>query len=113
MLCDLRAAGVSIRSEGGRLIVEAPAGAVTEEMRAQLVRRKAELVSALESDRCYLPSEDPIAAEALHEVGGLFAVAYLRRVSDPRVPVNQPKDMANKELAFSSIPSVHEHGCLS
>jgi hypothetical protein len=48
MLAELRAAGVSISCEGGRLIVEAPRGAVTSEKRAELASCKPELLLALE-----------------------------------------------------------------
>ena len=49
-LSSLRAAGISIRTQGGRLTVEAPAGVVTQRIREQLVHRKAELIEALEPE---------------------------------------------------------------
>ena len=110
MLGKLRTAGVSIRSEGGRLIVEARAGVVTPEMRAELARCKAELVAALEPDIGYLPSVDPITAEAFREVAGLLAVAYQGYTRMPRVPVAQANDSAVQRLALSEGVSVHGHG---
>jgi hypothetical protein len=109
LLGELRAAGVSIRSEGGRLIVEAPAGLVTAEIRAQLVKCKAELVSALEPDLSP-PSEDTIEAGAFREVAGLLAIAYQRYARIQRVPADQPKDSTLQQLALSVGESVHGHG---
>jgi hypothetical protein len=110
LLGELRAAGVSICFEGGRLIVEGPTGAVTPEMRAELVRRKAELASVLESDPGYPSSEGPIAARAFREVAGLLAVAYQRYAKIQRIPVDQPKEAALQPLALSEGKSVHGHG---
>lgn len=110
LLGELRAAGVSIRLEGERLIVEGPTGAVTPEMRAELVRRKAELVSALESDPGCPPREDPITLEAFREVAGLLALAYQRYAKIQRMPVDQPKEPPLQPLALSESKSVHGHG---
>ena len=110
LLGELRVAGVSIRFDGGRLIVEGPTGAVTPEMRAELVRRKAELVSALDPDPGCPRSEDPITLEAFREVAGLLAVAYQRYAKIQRMPVDQPKEAHLRPLALSGGESVHGHG---
>jgi hypothetical protein len=60
LLAQLRGAGISITSNAGRLILDAPAGAVTAELRAELVKRKAELIATLETARGYLREDPPV-----------------------------------------------------
>ena len=47
LLADLTARGVQLTAQGGRLHVDAPAGVLTEELRAALVSRKADLLALL------------------------------------------------------------------
>jgi hypothetical protein len=110
LLSNLREAGISIRSADGRLIVEAPAGVVTAQMRAELARHKTELVAALESSMGHLTRADPITSEALREVAGLLAVAYQRYAGIPRVPAEEPENPTLPQLALSARESVHGHG---
>jgi tubulysin polyketide synthase-like protein len=108
LLRKLREAGILIRSDGGRLIVEAPVGVVTAEMRGDLARHKKALVAVLESSVGNLLRVEPVS-EALREVGGLLAVAYRRYASIPRVP-KEPRNPTLKQLALSKGVSVHGHG---
>jgi len=64
MLEQLREAGVSIRAERGRLIIEAPPGVVTPEARGEMVRLKPELLSALEVESDRTPGVPWNAAES-------------------------------------------------
>jgi hypothetical protein len=50
-LKSFEALGISLSSERGRLIVEAPTGVLTPQLREELVRRKSELIAALEGRR--------------------------------------------------------------
>ncbi len=108
MLGKLRAARILVRFEAGRLIVEAPVGVVTAEIRAELVRHKAELMSSLAVDSGHRTGQEPIATEAIREVASLLAVAYRRHVKVQRAPVDEPTESVNRELAFSTRQSVHE-----
>jgi hypothetical protein len=92
------------------LIVEAPIGVATADLKAELIRHKAELLSALDTAPDRPPSADTVTAEALRQVAALFAVAFQRYTAVKRVPRNQDEDSVNKELAISDGPSVHGHG---
>lgn len=54
LLNALRDADVSLRAEGGRLHVDAPAGALTETLRSSLVENKEHLIELLERERIKL-----------------------------------------------------------
>jgi hypothetical protein len=57
--------------------------------------------------------EDPTVVEALHEVAGLLAEAYLRYQKIQRMPANPPADSVNRELAMCHEQRVHGGGQLS
>jgi hypothetical protein len=54
LLSALRDANVNLKAEGGRLHVDAPAGALTETLRSSLVENKAHLIELLERERLML-----------------------------------------------------------
>ena len=54
----------------------------------------------------------PTVADALQEVAGLLAAAYQRYQKIQRMPVNQPADSVNRELANPGGQSVHGGGQL-
>jgi hypothetical protein len=110
LLSMLRDAGISIRSADGRLIVEAPAGLVSAEMRTEIASHKAELVATLESHIGLLPPADSVTEEAVREVSGLLAVAYQRYARIPRVRAEEPENPTLPQLALSGGVSVHGHG---
>jgi len=103
LLAQLRASGVVIRSEKGRLIVEGPAGAVTADLRAQLALNKAELITALTAD----PVQGTCTAEAVDVVAALLALAYKRYARVQRVGSEQSHDPTDVALAISHGQSVH------
>src|SRR5712691_3903534 len=76
LLSALRSAGGSIRCENGRLLVEAPVGAITDRMREQLVQRKAELIQVLQrKDELNI---DQSVFQAQSEIADLLTLAYQR-----------------------------------
>jgi|ERR1019366_1791295 len=103
LVASLRAAGILIRSEGGRLLVEAPCGSITPEIRTQLAKRKTELVSIIRLEEEHR-ANNVTTVEALREVAGLLATAYQRRQRIRRIP----EAAADAELALSGGQSVHE-----
>jgi hypothetical protein len=60
LLAKLRAAGVSISSQHGRLIVEAATGIVTQQLLEELAKYKGELISALQLDVAYRHRQDHV-----------------------------------------------------
>lgn len=106
LLAQLRAAGVSINSGQGRLIVEAPTGVITPELHAELVQCKAELICELEKPPV-IADEDSAVIEARREIVGLLAVAYRRCSAVQRVGTDRSSRPTNQGLANSSETSVH------
>lgn len=51
LLDDLRAQGVSLEAEGERLLVDAPAGVITDEVRTELAELKSKLLKLLAWER--------------------------------------------------------------
>jgi TubC N-terminal docking domain len=92
------------------LIVEAPAGVLTPDIRAELVKRKAALICALQRVQVAPLIEDPLTRQSLHKVAYLLAVAFQRYAEIQRVPIQQPEDAVTKELALSPPESVHGRG---
>src|SRR5262249_16886123 len=105
LLGSLRAMGVAIRSEDGRLIVEAPAGLITAEVGRGLGGKKPELVRALHLEHKHLV--DSTLREGQNEIAKLLANAYRRYSAIQRVSEDQPGNSGNDELAKSDISSVH------
>ena len=105
LLESLHAIGVSVGSESGRLIVEAPAGVVTEQLREELVRRKPELITALEMGR-QLPG-DVIVRDARNTIAELLSTAYLRHREIQRVGADLREAPSAGSLASSGVSSVH------
>jgi hypothetical protein len=54
--------------------------------------------------------KDQHSIEALREVADLLAMAWRRYADIRRIPVDQPEQAVNKELAFPGPQSVHGHG---
>ena len=106
LLVKLTAAGVSIGSDGGRLIVEAPPGVLTADLRTTLVRSKAELLAALEGST-HRADQDPALTHAVKENAGLLARAYRRCSVIQQVGTPAPSGSGNDELASPAPKSVH------
>jgi hypothetical protein len=105
-LAKLRRAGVVLRASGDRLVVEAPVGLVTPQLRGELARRKEELVFALQDsiDVRIVPSD----RELIHDVARLLATGYRRYLNRQTASVGG-LESANG-VAFSGAGSVHEGG---
>jgi hypothetical protein len=104
-LSALRARGISISTCDGRLIVEAPEGAVTVELRGELIKRKAELIATLEPPQ---PRTDGSGVlEASHAVASLLAMAYRRHAAVARVGTDRKASVADCGLASAGPSSVH------
>ena len=105
LITKIRAHGISLHREGGRLIVEAPAGVITPDLRVELGRLKQELLSQLDLESRKESVEDA-AANAICENAGLLAIAYVRYKAVQRATIDQP-GVPTSKLALSSEPSVH------
>ncbi|SRR5579871_2378553 len=106
LLAQLRAAGASISSKNGRLVIEVQPGVVTADLRAELVKCKADLLAMLAPAPCQ-HDEDPMIREVRRGLAGLLAVAYRRYAAIQRVGPDQPNTPAKDALANSSGSSVH------
>ncbi len=103
LLASLRAVGILIWSEKGRLVVEGPCGTITPAIRSQLAKRRTELITIITLEEEHR-ANDTTTVEALREVAGLLAIAYQRRQRIRRIPEAE----ADAELALSAGQSVHE-----
>jgi hypothetical protein len=103
----LRKAGVTIRAEGSRLIVEAPAGIITSELHALLIQQKPELLTTLanEADDGVNGDGEVARDQAVRDIMGLLATAY-RRYLTLRT-LRGEKRIGDARLANSGSPSVH------
>jgi len=105
LLAQLRSAGVLIGVRNGRLILEAPRGVITADLRSKIVEHRAELISAL-VEQPVNSNEDSIASDARRVIAGLLASAYRRYA------VNQSRRTAagnqgTEPLAIPPDQSVH------
>jgi hypothetical protein len=101
----LHARGISIDANGGRLMIEAPEGAVTAELRGELLRRKTEIIAAL--DAVQQRPEASNLIEVQNEVAGLLAIAYRRHSAVQRVGADREAAGADCGLASAGGSSVH------
>jgi hypothetical protein len=106
LLVKLRRVGVVVSAKAGRLILDAPAGVITAELRRELADRKTEIITALLAESVR-PDQDSALTEARHVVADLLATAYQRYSAPRRAGSDQRKDSGDGELANSSVSSVH------
>lgn len=106
LLARLSSAGISIKLQNGRLILEAPRGVITAELHAQMVEHKAELISTLAGQSAHY-GEDDLAKIAKHTIAELLSVAYRRHLSAEKTRPDLAQDSANNPLAIDSAQSVH------
>jgi hypothetical protein len=106
LLAQLRDEGISISSNAGRLVIDAPVGAVTAELRVELVKRKAELIATLETAHGVLHEDAPLT-EARTEIARLLAIAYRRYAAIQRVGPDRAVISGKDDLANSGGTSVH------
>jgi TubC N-terminal docking domain len=106
LIVQLRTNGVSLRSEGTRLIVEAPSGVITPDLREQMTHLKPQILSALEAET--LASEaDSVTTKAIPEIALLLAAAYRRFTNIPQVRNTPRPGSGDPRLANSDAESVH------
>jgi hypothetical protein len=90
----LRGAGASIQSTGSGLVVDAPKGVLTLDLRAELASMKREILLELqgEAENAANPSE---LAEASQLVASLLASAYkqLNAQRDSRLALSKPESV--------------------
>src|ERR1051326_4101011 len=110
LVVNLRRVGVSLRAEGTRLIIEAPLGTVTPEIRRQLVHLKQELLAALAKESGAPISRDQAAIDAVREIAGLLAVGYRRFSAIRRVPLDRHDAQPQSGLALRDGSSLHGVG---
>ena len=109
LLAQLRDEGISISSNAGRLVIDAPVGAVTAELRVELVKRKAELIATLETAHGVLHEDAPLT-EARTEIARLLAIAYSSatpRFNVSGQAIDWPVISGKDDLANSGGTSVH------
>ncbi|HXP87807.1 MAG TPA: hypothetical protein VN841_23950 [Bryobacteraceae bacterium] len=106
LISRLRAAGISISSQDGKLLVEAPKGAVTAAIRAELGENKVELIAALAVTPA-LSDEDSRVGAARREIARLLAAAYRRSQKVHPNGLSVTRISGNSELANSRTVSVH------
>ena len=107
LITELRKVGVRLLREGTRLIVEAPPGVITPEIRTELMRSKPELLTALGEESRGGTGGDSIPAESIRDIFGLLAVAYQRNSAVRRVPTDHAGAERHCGLALSGESSVH------
>jgi hypothetical protein len=105
-LAELRRADVVLRVSSDRLVVEAPVGKVSPQLRDELARRKKELIFALEGS--IELRIGPMDKELIRDVAKLLATGYRRHLDRQTVSVGV-LESANG-VAFSGASSVHEDG---
>jgi hypothetical protein len=83
LLRELRGLGATVAARGDRLAVDAPAGAVPPDLRADLAAHKGALLALLARERCAAdPRPDLVADSPLWQ--RLLGLAYDRDGADPR-----------------------------
>ena len=106
LLSRLRTAGISLSHEGGRLIVEAPSGVITAEVRTELAKQKLELIAALDAQRARLDG-DLALTTARQQIAHLLAIAYMRYAAVQRAGRDHQEGSSGVSLANSDEASVH------
>ena len=75
LLSELRAKGVEVRTSGDdRLVIDAPKGTITEDLKSALSAHKAELLRILKAEQTE-PTEDVVSEEQQPSTGAQYATA--------------------------------------
>jgi hypothetical protein len=106
LLSHLRTAGISLSHERDRLIVEAPSGVITAELRTELAKQKAELIAAIDAQRARSDG-DLALTTARRQIPGLLAIAYMRYTAVQRAGRDHQEGSSGDSLANSDEASVH------
>jgi hypothetical protein len=83
LLRELRELGATVAARGDRLAVDAPAGAVTPDLRADLTAHKGALLALLARERLIADPRPDLAGDSARWAR-LLALAYDRDGQDPR-----------------------------
>ena len=97
LLSELRAKGVEVSSSGdGRLVIDAPKGTITEDLRSSLAAHKAELLEILEKQNIVesSPVRDLVPQMPPRRCG------YSETV--PAVPATPPSPVSNEDHAVAA-----------
>jgi TubC N-terminal docking domain/HEAT repeats len=93
LLCQLREKGVEVKTSGDeRLVIDAPKGTITEDVRGALAAHKAELIQILKAEQAGSGSDAPVAeAPELVQMAEAVAMANVPLTS-PAPPAPQTQD---------------------
>jgi hypothetical protein len=104
LLSELRAKGVEVSSSGdGRLVIDAPKGTITEDLRSSLGAHKAELLEILEKRAIVEPSP---AKDLVTQMPPPVAAVMPRVTPVPVAPATPPPPISNEDHAV--VASVAE-----
>lgn len=106
LIARLRTNGVSLRSDRTRLIVVAPRGVITPELREQMACLKLEILSELEAE-AFAHTADSATMAAIYEIAVLLTTAYARYTEARPARRSGTSDSGDRELANSVRESVH------
>jgi len=105
LLAQVRDLRGSITCDGTRLIIEAPAGAITAKLRIELSKHKRELIAMLAPGTGNI-RDDAEVIGARSRIARLLGVAYGRMINMKSAGDHQPSQGVH-ELANSRHSSVH------
>jgi hypothetical protein len=104
LLSELRAKGVEVSSSGdGRLVIDAPKGTITEDLRSSLGAHKAELLQILEKRTNVEPHRRQRLSDPNAAAGGC---GYARVAPVPAAQATPPPPKSNEDHAV--VASVAE-----
>src|SRR6185436_3873258 len=100
LLSELRAKGVEVSSSGdGRLVIDAPKGTITEDLRSSLGAHKAELLEILEKQANV---ESSPARDLAPQMPPPVAAVIPRPTPVPPVPATPPPPVSNEDHAVAA-----------
>src|SRR6185436_18427823 len=100
LLSELRAKGVEVSSSGdGRLVIDAPKGTITEDLRSALAAHKAELLEILEKKAIV---ESSPARDLLPQMPPPVAAVMPKVAPVPAVPATPPPSVSNEDHAVAA-----------
>lgn len=102
LIARIRSLGASISSDGTRLSLKAPRGAITSELHEEIARFRPAIVAELIGET-QTTSREGTPTKTISEIANLLATAY-RRFKPGSGGV---KNTADSGLANSHYPSVH------
>ncbi len=106
LVAKLRGVGVRLGRERDRLVVHAPSGVLTPELKTELLGLKQQVLATLDREAIDVGGEGDVSRDVRHEIAGLLAVAYGRYQAAHRA-LSQPSRLPVNGLALSGGSSVH------